>query len=212
VRLPLIVLSLAALASAPAFAAENAGDGEFVPGNGVPQPLSGDPGWKAQTAVGAGVVMINSAGGQHTINPEVAVQAMWRQSDLLTYRTRLDFTHRKEGTESIYIENTHSWLSFRPEGTLGTNRTQFVFGLGPSLIFTTTRIHAPDQNVHANSIRLGFEYGVGMRMMMGSLPLSVDFGGQQRQTRHDFRATVSVGLPVIASAKQGDVDGKEAAR
>lgn len=207
-RLPVILSLLLASLALPASAAEG-DDDEFVPGSGVPQPLSGDPGWKAQTAVGGGVVMINSAGGQHTFNPELAVQAMWRQSDLLTYRTRLDFTHRKEGTQAIYIENTHSWLSFRPEGTLGTSRTQFVFGIGPSLIFTTTRIHAPDQNVHANSIRLGFEYGAGMRMMMGAVPVSLDFGGHQRHTRHDFRATLSFGLLILKSAKAGD-DAKDA--
>lgn len=201
-RLPVTLAAFAALLAlaGSAHAAEE-GDAGFVPGNGVPQPLSGDPGWKAQTAFGGGLVMINSAGGQHTINPEVTAQAMWRQSNLLTYRTRLDFAHRKEGTGSIYIENTHSWLTFRPDLTLGTDRTQFVAGVGPSVIFTTTRIHAPDQNVHANSLRLGFEYGVGLRTMIGRFPVGLDFGGQQRQTRHDFRTTVTFGIPLIRSQK-----------
>lgn len=200
-RLSLIVTAL--LFSLGAAAAES--------GSGDPQPLSGNPGWRAQTAFGGGVVMINSAGGQHTFNPEVTAQASWRANDLMTYRTRLDFAHRKEGTRQIFVENTHTWLSFRPEGTLGTDRTQFVFGIGPSVILTTTRLHGPGRNVRGNSLRLGFEYGVGMRWMMGSFPMGVDFSGQQRETRHDFRATVVFGFPLLSSKSAPD-DGKAGVR
>src|SRR5688500_16721432 len=102
-RLPLILLMLS---SGVALGAEE----EVVPGNGVRQPLSGDPGWRAQVSAGGGIVMVNSAGGQHYLTPEVTAQAAWRASPLLTYRSRLDFTHRKDGASHIYTENTHTWL------------------------------------------------------------------------------------------------------
>lgn len=195
---------IAAVVLSFSLAGEARAQEEVVPGNGVRQPLSGDPGWRAQTSFGGGVVMVNSAGGQHYLTPEATVQGAWRASHLLTYRTRLDFAWRKDGTDEIFVENTHTWLSFRPEGTLGTDRAQFVFGLGPSVIFTTTRLHSPGRNVHANSMRLGFEYGAGLRWMVGRFPMGVDFGGQQRQTRHDFRATMTFGIPLIASPAKGD--------
>ena len=202
----LSLIAAAMLFALGASAAE--GDTEpFVPGNGVAQPLSGDPGWRAQTSFGGGVVMLNSAGGQHTFNPEITAQAAWRANDLLTYRTRADFTHRKEGTDQVFVENTHTWLAFRPEGTLGTARTQFVFGVGPAVVVTTTRLHAPGRNVRGNSLRLGFEYGAGLRWMMGRFPMGLDFSGQQRETRSDFRTTLVFGIPVKSSRPASD-EGK----
>ena len=207
-RVPVILFALLLAAAAPAAAAEPE---SVVPGNGVAQPLSGNPGWRAQTAVGGGVVMINSAGGQHYLTPEATVQGSWRANRLLTYRSRLDFAWRKDGTEEIFVENTYSWLSFRPEGTLGTDRTQFVFGIGPSMILTTTRLHGPGRNVHGNAFRLGFEYSIGMRWMLGKFPMGIDFGGQQRETRHDFRTTMTFGIPLVKSSTQSDT-GKGAIR
>ena len=190
----------AALAAEPSAPGEKPSDEAPRPGSGVPLPLSGDPPWRAQAAFGAGVVMVNTAGGQHHISPEITAQASWRRNRYLTFRSRLDATWRKDGTDDIFVENTHWWLSLRPEATLGSERAQFVFGLGPSVILTTTRLHGPGRNVHANSLRFGFEYGVGLRWMAGRWPMGVDFGGQQRQTRHDFRATVVFGIPLLATA------------
>ena len=201
-RLPLILIALVLGGATPAVA---------EPAHREPQPFSGEPPWRAQAAVGGGVVMVNSAGGQHYITPELTLQAALRTSPYLTFRSRYDAAYRKDGTPRIYAENTWHWLSFRPEGTFGTDRAQFVFGLGPSLIVTTTRLHGPGRNVHANSLRLGFEYGVGLRWMIGRVPMGMDFGGQQRQTRHDFRATFVVGIPVIRSRAGGE-PGKEAIR
>ena len=209
-RLSLIFAALLA-ACAPALAADSDESEPVVPGNGVAQPLSGNPGWRAQAAVGGGVVMINAAGGQHYLTPEATVQGSWRANRLLTYRSRLDFATRKDGTDEIFVENTYSWLTFRPEGTLGTDRTQFVFGLGPSMILTTTRLHGPGRNVHANSFRLGFEYSIGMRWMVGNFPMGIDFGGQQRETRHDFRTTMVFGIPLVKSPASNDA-GKGAIR
>jgi hypothetical protein len=208
-RLSLIAAAMLVALGAPA--AEGETEEAIVPGNGVPQPLSGNPGWRAQTAFGGGIVMLNSAGGQHTFNPEITAQAAWRANDLLTWRTRADFTHRKEGTDQIFVENTHTWLSVRPEGTLGTDRTQFVFGIGPSVIVTTTRLHAPGRNVRGNSFRPGFEYGAGLRWMTGSFPMGLDLSGQQRATRHDFRATLVFGIPVKSSKPASD-EGKAGVR
>lgn len=204
----MILFALLLAAAAPAAAVE---DEPIVPASGVAQPLSGNPGWRAQTAVGGGVVMINAAGGQHYLTPEATVQAAWRANHILTYRTRLDFAWRKDGTDEIFAENTYSWVSFRPEGTLGTDRTQFVFGIGPSMIFTTTRLHGPGRNVHGNSLRFGFEYSIGMRWMLGKFPMGIDFGGHQRETRHDFRTTMTFGIPLVKSSTQSD-SGKGAIR
>lgn len=203
-----ILLAALLLIAAPAAAAD---ESPVLPGSGIAQPLSGNPGWRAQTAVGGGVVMINAAGGQHYLTPEATVQAAWRANRLVTYRSRLDFAWRKDGTEEIFVENTYSWLSFRPEGTLGTDRTQFVFGIGPSVILTNTRLHGPGRNVHANSVRFGFEYSIGMRWMLGRFPMGLDFGGQQRETRHDFRTTIVFGIPLLKSPSQSE-EGKGAIR
>ena len=167
--------------------------------SGVRQPLTGDPGWRGLVSAGAGVVMLNSAGGQHHVTPELTVSAAWRATDLLTYRTRADFAWRREGTDRFFAETGYTWLAFRPELTVGTDRIQFLAGGGPSIVIASTRLHGAGRNVHGNSIRPGFEYGVGLRWTIGRVPMGIDFGGHQRWTRHDFRSTVIVGFPVVPS-------------
>ena len=205
-RLPLI---LALLLAAP-FAARAAEAG-YVP-SGTALPLSGDPGWRLQASGGGGVVMINSAGGQHHITPNLTGQAAYRMSPLLTLRSRLDLAWRREGTDRFFAETAYQWITFRPDGTLGTDRAQFTFGAGPSLILSQTRLHGAGRNVHGNAMRLGFEYGVGLRWMAGRFPMSVDFSGHQRETRHDFRATVCFGIPLMKSRPAAESLSPETAR
>lgn len=209
-RVPVRTLAIffALLLPAAALAADTDGDiaGEDPAlRSGVRQPLTGDPGWRALVAAGAGVVMVNSAGGHHHVTPELTVSAAWRASNLLTYRTRADFAWRREGTDRFFAETGYTWLAVRPEITLGTDRVQFLAGAGPSIILATTRLHGAGRNVHGNSVRPGLEYGVGLRWMLGRVPMGIDFGGHQRWTRHDFRSTVIVGFPVVPSRRSGDL-------
>lgn len=171
-----------------------------------PQPLSGDPGWQLLGAAGAGPVMLNSAGGQHQLTPELTVHAALRLSDLVTTRTVVHYAWRRQGTPDIWIENGYTVLVQRADLTLGTDRAQFVAGAGPGLVHTTTRLHGPGAGIYTHDLDPILAYGVGLRLFFRrKVPIAVDFGGQQRVTRHDFRATFSVGVPLRKSRRAREV-------
>ena len=219
-RLPVIVLVLSLFALPAAAAADPEPDPSSAPspspspspepipipdaetGNDPlagPQPLSGDPGWSVSLLGGAGAVMLNTAGGQHLWTPELSLQGAMRVSGLATTRTVIDFAWRRDGTSEIWVDNTYTVLTQRLDLTLGTDRAQFFAGAGPCAILTSTRLHGPGRNVHANEVYPGVSYGLGLRWMVRRLPMAVDFGGQQRERRHDFRMGVSIGVPVVRS-------------
>lgn len=164
-----------------------------------PQPFSGDPGWRASVLAGAGAVMLNTAGGQHLWTPELSLQGALRITDVASARTVVDFAWRRDGTSEIWVDNTYTVLTQRLDLTLGTDRAQFFAGAGPCAILTSTRLHGPGRNVHANEIYPGVSYGLGLRWMMRRLPMALDFGGQQRERRHDFRMSIAIGAPVVRS-------------
>lgn len=192
-RLPVIAL-LVLLLSTTAYADEQEMEEDLGP-----QPLSGDPGWNVAVLGGAGAVMLNTAGGQHLWTPELSLQAAVRLRDVASLRTVVDFAWRRDGTSEIYIDNTYTVLTERLDLTLGTDRAQFVAGAGPCAILTSTRLHGPGRNIHANEIYPGVAYGLGLRWMVRRAPMALDFGGQQRERRHDFRMTFSAGLPLVRS-------------
>ena len=169
-----------------------------------PQPLSGNPGWSVAAYGGLGAIMMNTAGGQHLITPELSLSSAVRISDLTTMRTTYDFAWRRDGAPSsdVWIDNQYHVISPRFDLTYGTDKTQFVIGAGPALVFTTTRVHGPGRNVHANDWAPGFVYGLGLRWKFGRMPFALDFGGQQRELRHDFRATFSMGFALLGSVKE----------
>lgn len=196
-RLPVILALALALFAVPAAAATDAGSEQDGP-----QPFSGDPGWNVAVLGGAGAVMLNTAGGQHLWTPELSLQGAMRITDLASTRTVIDFAWRRDGTSEIWVDNTYTVLTQRLDLTLGTDRAQFFAGAGPCAIVTSTRLHGPGRNVHANELYPGVSYGLGLRWMVRRVPMAVDFGGQQRERRHDFRMGVSIGVPVVRSGTQ----------
>lgn len=179
-------------------------DAEIAPSE--PQPLSGNPGWALAAYAGVGAVMMNTAGGQHLLTPEVTLASAVRMSDLATMRTIYELSWRRDGAESsnVWVDNTYHVLAPRFDLTYGTPGTQFVIGAGPAVVLTTTRLHGPGRNVHATDFAPGFVYGVGLRWKWRALPVALDFGGQQRALRHDFRATFSMGIPLLSSVTKDD--------
>ncbi len=179
-----------------------------------PQPLTAHPGWSVAAYGGAGAVLMNTAGGQHLFTPEVSLSSAVRMSDLATMRTVLDFSRRRDGAPSsdVWVDNTYTVFAPRLDLTYGTPRAQFVVGAGPAVVFSTTRLHGPGRNVHATGFAPGFVYGTGLRWTLKKTPMAIDFGGQQRSLRHDFRMTFSIGFPVSGGPRPDAPVEREASK
>ncbi len=208
-RLPVVLVVALLLAAGHASAAPE------DPLTRTRRPLSGDPPWRTAVLLGAGLEAVNTAGGRHELIRDFQVQAAHRLSPLFTARAVYDYSQLREGGASGFEAVTsYSSIAARADVTLGTRREQFVVGAGPALVVTASRLtdDLAGTSVGGIAYRPALSYGAGLRWMAGSFPMAIDFTGQQRWTRHDFRAVLSFGWPLLATRRAPAEEGKGSMR